>query len=70
MYSNYAGGVAAINRRNFYAVNGFSNDYWGWGSEDEDFSARLELLLYNIAMEDSACACCKPKYSCIDVVLL
>ena len=30
----------AINRENFYRANGFSNVYWGWGSEDDDFSAR------------------------------
>ena len=41
MYSNYAGGVSAISNFNFHAVNGFSNDYWGWGSEDDDFSARF-----------------------------
>ena len=40
MYYNYAGGVVAINKKNMYKVNGFSNHYWGWGKEDDDFSAR------------------------------
>ncbi|CAH1789492.1 unnamed protein product [Owenia fusiformis] len=40
MYYNYAGGVIALNRQNVLKVNGYSNDYWGWGNEDDDFSAR------------------------------
>ena len=40
MYYNYAGGVVSINRENFFKINGYANDYWGWGSEDDDFSAR------------------------------
>ena len=45
LYSNYAGGVSAISKENFYRVNGFANDYWGWGSEDDDFSARYQQVL-------------------------
>jgi predicted glycosyltransferase involved in capsule biosynthesis len=41
MYYNYAGGVIAINRENFQRINGYSNSYWGWGNEDDDFSARF-----------------------------
>ncbi|XP_074650453.1 beta-1,4-galactosyltransferase 3-like [Tubulanus polymorphus] len=40
MYYNYAGGVAALSRENMILINGFANTYWGWGSEDDDFSAR------------------------------
>ena len=41
MYYNYAGGVIAINRKNVFFMNGYANDYWGWGKEDDDFSARF-----------------------------
>nr|KAG5702405.1 hypothetical protein BaRGS_027492 [Batillaria attramentaria] len=37
---NYAGGVIAMNRENYNRINGYSNSYWGWGNEDDDFSAR------------------------------
>lgn len=30
------GGVLAIRMNHFYAVNGFSNEFWGWGGEDDD----------------------------------
>ncbi|KAH9491534.1 Beta-1,4-galactosyltransferase 1 [Bulinus truncatus] len=40
-YYNYAGGVLAINSKNFQHINGFANSYWGWGNEDDDFSARI-----------------------------
>ncbi|KAK7490885.1 hypothetical protein BaRGS_00017941 [Batillaria attramentaria] len=41
MFYNYAGGVIAMNRENFNRINGYSNSYWGWGNEDDDFSARI-----------------------------
>ena len=40
MYYNYAGGVIAMNKENFRRINGYANVYWGWGNEDDDFSAR------------------------------
>lgn len=33
MFYNYAGGVVAVNKRNFIDVNGYANNYWGWGNE-------------------------------------
>ncbi|KAL3312186.1 Beta-1,4-galactosyltransferase 2 [Cichlidogyrus casuarinus] len=43
-FENYAGGVAGISKKNFFAINGFPNLYWGWGNEDDDFSARTRML--------------------------
>lgn len=36
----FGGGVVMINKESFENVNGFSNNYWGWGLEDNDFSTR------------------------------
>ncbi|MBN4066837.1 hypothetical protein JYU14_02010 [Simkania negevensis] len=43
----YFGGVTQFNRDDFVAVNGFSNQYWHWGAEDNDllFRCRSSRLL-------------------------
>ena len=40
LYTNNAGGVVALSHDNVVLINGYSNSYWGWGAEDDDFSAR------------------------------
>lgn len=35
------GGVAAINREDFLKVNGYDEQYQGWGNEDDDLGRRL-----------------------------
>nr|XP_044600119.1 beta-1,4-galactosyltransferase 4-like [Equus asinus] len=42
-YSGYFGGVTALSREQFFKVKGFSNNYWGWGGEDDDLRLRVEL---------------------------
>jgi hypothetical protein len=34
------GGVTLVPKDIFYAINGFSNNYWQWGKEDDDFLMR------------------------------
>jgi len=35
------GGVLLVNKGDFGQVNGFSNQYWGWGAEDDDLRKRF-----------------------------
>uniref|UniRef100_A0A8C2M794 Beta-1,4-galactosyltransferase n=1 Tax=Cricetulus griseus TaxID=10029 RepID=A0A8C2M794_CRIGR len=35
-YVQYFGGVSALSKQQFLAINGFPNNYWGWGGEDDD----------------------------------
>lgn len=41
--SHYFSGAITIRKEQAFAVNGFSNEYWGWGKEDDDFYFRLLL---------------------------
>lgn len=38
---HYCGGVILFNKEFFEKINGFSNDYWGWGAEDTDLYCRI-----------------------------
>jgi len=39
-YEELFGGVTMFNKEDFEKVNGFSNEYWGWGGEDDDLRLR------------------------------
>jgi hypothetical protein len=39
----FFGGAVLVPNGKFRAVNGYSNDYWGWGYEDEDFKLRFTV---------------------------
>ncbi|XP_006887153.1 PREDICTED: beta-1,4-galactosyltransferase 1-like [Elephantulus edwardii] len=40
-YVQYFGGVSALSKEQFLTINGFPNNYWGWGGEDDDIFNRL-----------------------------
>ena len=41
IFNTYFGGVTMFPSPTFKRVNGFSNEYWGWGFEDDDLLMRL-----------------------------
>lgn len=41
--THYFSGAISLLKEQVYAVNGFSNEYWGWGKEDDEFLFRLQL---------------------------
>ncbi|CAL8084652.1 unnamed protein product [Calicophoron daubneyi] len=47
-YEDYFGGVTALNRTQFEKVRGFSNFFFGWGGEDDDFYNRVQEKGYQV----------------------
>ncbi|KAJ7307388.1 hypothetical protein JRQ81_009403 [Phrynocephalus forsythii] len=48
-YSQYFGGVSALTPEHYLKINGFPNEYWGWGGEDDDIATRIRLAGLKIA---------------------
>lgn len=40
-YDHYVGGILTLDEDAVKATNGFPNDFWGWGGEDDELSTRL-----------------------------
>merc|ERR1712194_138277 len=43
-YATFIGGVLAFRPRDFERVNGYPNNYWGWGLEDDQLVGSFEDL--------------------------
>ncbi|XP_022823100.1 beta-1,4-galactosyltransferase 4-like [Spodoptera litura] len=53
LYPTIFGGVTALTPEQYRTVNGYSNFYWDWGGEDDDFYNRIEgqnmtIIRYNL----------------------
>ncbi|XP_043225066.1 beta-1,4-galactosyltransferase 7-like isoform X1 [Amphibalanus amphitrite] len=40
-YPKFVGGILIVTMEHFQKVNGMSNNYWGWGLEDDEFYTRI-----------------------------
>lgn len=52
-YDKYFGGVTLLPNDKFYKVNGFVNEYWGYGAEDDELYRRFEAMA--IPIESRQC---------------
>ncbi|XP_059847280.1 beta-1,4-galactosyltransferase 2-like [Hypanus sabinus] len=52
-YTGYFGGIVAFTKEQYLKINGFSNNYWGWGTEDDDTYMRVKLNGMTVDRPDS-----------------
>lgn len=55
-YADIFGGVSALLKEHMERVNGFSNEFWGWGGEDDDMSNRIRTYGYKISRYQASIA--------------
>jgi hypothetical protein len=51
-YQTFFGGVVLFATADFRRINGYSNDYWGWGFEDNDAAERCRIEGLAIGFRD------------------
>ena len=51
-YDGYFGGVTLFDKESFIKINGYSNDYWGWGAEDDDVLLRCSIMGVSASRKD------------------
>lgn len=42
--TGYFGGIVSFSEEQFRQINGFPNNYWGWGGEDEEMKRRVDKV--------------------------
>jgi hypothetical protein len=47
-YERCLGGVVLFPKQDFIKINGFSNEYWGWGAEDDDLRLRCDVMAVKV----------------------
>ncbi|XP_037653003.1 beta-1,4-galactosyltransferase 1 [Choloepus didactylus] len=58
-YVQYFGGVSALSKQQFLTINGFPNNYWGWGGEDDDIFNRLVFRGMSISRPSAIVGKCR-----------
>ncbi|KAF7698372.1 beta-1,4-galactosyltransferase 1 isoform X2 [Silurus meridionalis] len=58
-YNQYFGGVSSLSKEQYLKINGFPNNYWGWGGEDDDIYNRVTAKGMSISRPNSAVGKCR-----------
>jgi len=51
IFDSYFGGVTLFPIMDYYKVNGYSNEYWGWGYEDDDLLFRCKENFFDLNLK-------------------
>ena len=62
-YVNYIGGILSVRWTHVERTNGFPNEAWGWGGEDDVFFDRLKLNCRFTLTRPP----CTPEHKCVDL---
>lgn len=58
-YNQFFGGISALSREQHEKINGFPNNYWGWGGEDDDIYNRIIFRGMGISRPDGVIGKCR-----------
>ncbi|XP_008589332.1 PREDICTED: beta-1,4-galactosyltransferase 1, partial [Galeopterus variegatus] len=58
-YVQYFGGVSALSKQQFLSINGFPNNYWGWGGEDDDIFNRIVFRGMSVSRPNAVVGRCR-----------
>nr|XP_033774138.1 beta-1,4-galactosyltransferase 1 isoform X2 [Geotrypetes seraphini] len=58
-YNQFFGGVSALSKNQFQKINGFPNNYWGWGGEDDDIYNRITFKGMSLSRPDAIIGKCR-----------
>ncbi|XP_035274053.1 beta-1,4-galactosyltransferase 1-like [Anguilla anguilla] len=58
-YLQYFGGVSSMSKEQYLKINGFPNNYWGWGGEDDDIFNRLSARGMSISRPSAEIGKCR-----------
>ncbi|KAI2657050.1 Beta-1,4-galactosyltransferase 1 [Labeo rohita] len=58
-YVQYFGGVSSLSKEQYLKINGFPNNYWGWGGEDDDIFNRVSSKGMSISRPDGMIGRCR-----------
>ncbi|XP_005924103.1 beta-1,4-galactosyltransferase 1 [Haplochromis burtoni] len=58
-YNQYFGGVSSLSKEQYLKINGFPNNYWGWGGEDDDIYNRVASKGMSISRATSEIGKCR-----------
>ncbi|XP_063414346.1 beta-1,4-galactosyltransferase 6-like [Mytilus trossulus] len=48
LYEKLAGGIITFSKEQFQEINGYSNQFFGWGGEDDDLYRRIKFNKYEL----------------------
>ncbi|XP_043917267.1 beta-1,4-galactosyltransferase 1 [Protopterus annectens] len=58
-YTQFFGGAASFSKEQYDKINGFPNQYWGWGGEDDDIYNRVTIRGMEISRPDGLLGRCR-----------